>query len=71
MSKHNNDTILDNIKARFKAKPYNIYKQEIVKKGNEGYFIYNDKIYFGNRFLFFFYSSQNSWFQNPIFKKTL
>jgi hypothetical protein len=68
--KHN-ETILENIKARFKAKPYDIYKQKIVKKGNEGYFIYNNKIYFGNRFFVFFYSDQNSWFQNPIFRQTL
>lgn len=53
----------ENIKARFKAKRYDIYKEQVVKKGNDGYFIYNDTIYYGNRFLVFFKSYQNDWFE--------
>lgn len=51
--------IKENIKARFKAKPYNIYTEKICHKGNNHYFIYNDKLYYGNRFFIFFYSYQN------------
>ena len=55
-----------NIKARLYAKRYDIHKEEIVKKGNDHYFIYNGIIYYGNRFFIFFYSNQNSklWSQN-------
>jgi hypothetical protein len=52
--------MIENIKARIRAKRYDIYKEEIVKRGNNGYFIYNNKIYYGNRFLVFFYSNQNN-----------
>jgi hypothetical protein len=51
---------LENIKARFLASRYDIWKEQIVEKGNDGYFIYNGKIYYGNRFFIFFYSNQNS-----------
>jgi hypothetical protein len=50
---------LENIKARFKAKRYDIWKEQVVERGNNGYFIYKGKIYYGNRFLVFFYSNQN------------
>jgi len=56
----------ENIKARFKAKRYDIYKEQIVEKGNDGYFIYNGKIYYGNRFFVFFYSNQNTWYQQKL-----
>lgn len=54
--------MIENIKARFKAKPYCIYRNEIVSEGNDGYFLYNNKLYYGNRFLVFFLSYQNTWF---------
>lgn len=54
-----NKTAVENIKARFLAKRYDIYKEQIVEKGNDGYFIYNDKIYYGNRFGFLIYSHLN------------
>lgn len=60
---------IENIKARFKAKRYDIYKEEIVEKGNDGYFLYNDNIYYGNRFGVFFFSYQNAWYQERLFKK--
>ena len=50
----------ENIKARFKAKRYDLYNEKIVKKGNDRYFIYNGKIYYGNRFFIFFYSNANN-----------
>jgi hypothetical protein len=52
-------TAIENIKARFLAKRYDIYKEQIIEKGNDGYFIYNDKIYYGNRFGVFIYSQLN------------
>jgi hypothetical protein len=51
---------LENIKARFLANRYDVWKEKIVEKGNNGYFIYNGKIYCGNRFGIFFYSHVNS-----------
>lgn len=51
---------LENIKARFLASRYDIWQEQIVKKGNDGYFIYNGKIYYGNRFFIFIYSHVNS-----------
>lgn len=65
------NNIIENIKARFKAKRYDIYKQQIVKKGNNGYFIYNDTIYYGNRFLVFFYSAQNGWYKQKLSDKLI
>lgn len=57
------EEIKNNIQARFKAKRYCIWKEKIVEKGNDGYFIYNGKIYYGNRLLVFFYSNQNAWYE--------
>jgi hypothetical protein len=54
--------MIENIKARFLAKKFNIYTEKIVDKGNGGYFLYNGKIYYGNRFLVFMLSHQNEWF---------
>jgi hypothetical protein len=56
----------ENIKARFKAKRYDIWKEQVVEKGNDKYFIYNDKIYYGNRFFVFFYSEQNTWYKQKL-----
>ena len=64
------DSILENIKARIHAKRYDIYKEVIVRKGNDGYFLYNDTIYFGNRFGVFLYSQQNSWFKQKLSSKS-
>jgi hypothetical protein len=50
--------MIENIKARLFAKRYNIWKEEIDSSHKEGYFIYNDVIYFGNRFFVFFVSYQ-------------
>ena len=61
--------MLENIKARIYAKPYDIYKEEVVKSGNEGYYLYNDTIYYGLRWLVFIVSGQNSWYQEEKFMK--
>ena len=55
-----------NIRARFKAKRFDIYKEKIVKSGNEGYFIYEDTIYYGNRWSVFFESDQTKWYAIKI-----
>lgn len=54
--------VMTNIKARLFSKPYDIYKEEIVKnsdkrKTSNGYYIYNDELYYGNRFFVFFESA--------------
>jgi hypothetical protein len=50
--------MIENIKARFKSKRFNIWTEEIDLNNSEGYFIYNGHVYFGNRFGVFFKSSQ-------------
>jgi len=50
--------MIENIKARFKSKRFNIWTEEIDLNNSEGYFIYNNHMYFGNRFGVFFKSSQ-------------
>ena len=50
--------MIENIKARFKAKRFNIWTEKIELTNREGYFIYNRQVYFGNRFGIFFRSSQ-------------
>jgi len=54
--------MIENIEARLFAKKFNIYTAKIVDKGNNGYFLYNGKIYYGNRFLSFMLSHQNDWY---------
>lgn len=61
--------MLENIKARIYAKPYDIYKEQVVRSGNEGYYLYNDTIYYGLRWLVFIVSSQNSWYQAERFMR--
>jgi hypothetical protein len=48
--------MIENIKARFKAKRFNIWTEEIDLKNRDGYFIYKGNVYFGNRFGIFFRS---------------
>jgi hypothetical protein len=50
--------MIENIKARFKAKRFNIWTEKIELTNREGYFIYNGQVYFGNRFGVFFKSCQ-------------
>jgi len=61
--------LIENIKARIYAEPYNIYSEKIENNTIKinGYFIYNNTIYYGNRFLVFFYSAQNQWFKDKKF----
>ena len=53
--------MIENIKARLKAKRFNIWTEEIDSKNREGYFIYKGNVYFGNRFGVFFRSYQILW----------
>jgi len=50
-------------KLRYTAEPFDIVKERVCKKGENGrYWLgYDGKIYFGNRWLIFSYSYQNSW----------
>ena len=50
-------------KVRYTAKPFNIWKQEVCKIGeNESYWLgYDGKIYFGHRWIVFIDSAQNDW----------
>jgi hypothetical protein len=52
-------SILQNIKARFVAKPYNPYSKEIIKKSVYDYWICDGNIYYGDRWGFFIYSDFN------------
>lgn len=50
--------MIQNIKARFKAKRFNIWTEQIEPTNRKGYFFYNGKVYFGNRWGVFFESYQ-------------
>lgn len=61
--------MLENIRARFRCKKFNIWTEMEDRNRDRdsffgGDFIYNGTIYYGNPFLVFFVSSQNSWYQN-------
>jgi hypothetical protein len=58
--------MIKNIKARLFAKRYNIWKEEIDSTHKEGYYIYNDVIYFGNRLGVFFISCQKRFRYNDL-----
>ena len=64
--------IIENIKARIYGKPYNIYTEKIEPNNRfSGDFIYNDTLYYGNRFFVFFYSAQNEWFKDKKFNNNI
>jgi hypothetical protein len=50
-----------NLKARKNAKPYNIWTNK-VDTNNDGYWLYDNCLWYGNRWLVFFFSNQNAWF---------
>ena len=59
--------MIENIKARFYSKRFNIWTEKVDPNNREGYYIYNGKIYFGNRWFIFFESCQQlfgNWFNN-------
>lgn len=60
--------MIENIKARLFANKFDIYRECIVEKDNDGYFIYNNIIYYGSRFGVFFKSEQNNWYKDRINK---
>ena len=60
--------MIENIKARFKCKKFNIWTEKEDNKRNRdsffgGDYIYNGVIYYGNPFMIFFRSSQNRWYK--------
>jgi NurA-like 5'-3' nuclease len=60
---------LENIKARWSAKRFDIYKEQIDHKAKylDGYFISRDgTIWYGCKFYIFFKSSQNDWWQERL-----
>lgn len=61
------ETIIQNIKARWNAKKYNIWTECIdpARKSDDwfgGDWYANGKLYFGHPLFIFFESAQNSWF---------
>lgn len=52
--------MIQNIKARLLAEPFDIWTQRIVKeKLNGQYYIYKNTVYYGNRLFIFFKSCVN------------
>jgi hypothetical protein len=59
--------MIENIKARFAAKKFNIWTEEIDPKRKSDTFMSGDwyangKLYYGHPIFIFFESNQNSWF---------
>lgn len=50
--------MIDNIIARFRSKRFNIWTEQIDPTSKDGYYFYNGKIYFGNKWFVFFESAQ-------------
>ena len=62
------ENMIENIKARFNCKKFNIWTEKEDNKRNRdsffgGDYIYNGVIYYGNPFMIFFRSSQNRWYK--------
>lgn len=57
-------TMIENIKARLFGKPFCVWTEKVVKKGNDNYYLYNGTIYYGNRLFVFFKSSANFWYND-------
>jgi hypothetical protein len=60
--------MIENLKARFAAKKFNIYTEKIDEKRKPDSFISGDwyangRLYYGHPLLIFFESNQNSWFK--------
>lgn len=51
--------LLQNLLARIFGKKYDIWTEQVVDCGNDGYFLYDGKIYYGQRFGVFFSSCFN------------
>ncbi len=66
-------TIIQNIKARFKAQKFNIWTEEIDPKRKSDFFLsgdwcYKGKLYYGHPLFIFFESSQNEWFKKSQYE---
>jgi hypothetical protein len=60
--------MIENLKARIKAKKYNIWTEKIDPKRKSDSFLSGDwyangKLYYGHPLFIFFSSAQNAWFQ--------
>lgn len=60
--------MIENLIARFKAKKYNIWTEQIDPKREadgwlSGDWYANGKLYYGHPLFIFFLSEQNSWFK--------
>lgn len=55
--------MLKNLQARFYGKPFDIFKEVVVKSSSNRYYLYNDVIYHGCRWGVFFVSAQNIWYK--------
>lgn len=59
--------MIENLKARFEARRYDIWTDRIDPKGKGtpfiGYWYANGKLYYGHPLFIFFLSSQNDWFK--------
>lgn len=60
--------MIENIKARFGSKKFNIWteKEDKNRKADSllgSYYVYNGTIYFGSPFFIFFKSNQNIWYK--------
>jgi len=65
------NAIIKWFRLRITARPYNIWSMEVCEPDrNEGYWLCEDGfLYYGNRWLVFNKSHQNSWFKDPVFNK--
>jgi len=54
--------MIENIKARLRAKRYDIWNHRLDPRCREGYWYANGKIWYGHPLLVFFESAQNQWF---------
>lgn len=65
--------IIENIKARIYAVPYDISREEITNYPPTEDWYYNGKLYYGDKWGVFFLSNHNIWFEkspnNPINQK--
>ena len=63
--------MIENIKARFGCKKFNIWTEKEDENRKRDFFfggdyVYNGTLYYGNPFFIFFRSSQNSWYEHKI-----
>lgn len=55
--------MIENIKARFNCVRFNIWTNKVDENNKEGYYLYNNTIYYGHPLFVFFQFAQNSWYK--------